>query len=333
MEWPYLLLIVPQLPLLAGWLLDRRFGDPAGLPHPVVGFGKLIAAGERRWNRGAHRMLKGGLLAVGLVVGTWMTTKAIIGLLWLGGLMTFLFEWNPGVWISLVLVFLFETTAVFYSLAGKTLIDEGREVFRAVDRSTEAGRRQVARIVGRDTAALTPQEIRTAALETLAENLSDGVVAPIFWYVVLGVPGMAAYKMVNTLDSMIGYRTERYRRFGCAAARIDDAANWIPARLTALLMIVAAGRPKLMRFVLRFGPRHASPNSGWPEAALAGILDCRFGGPHDYFGETFHKPYIGTNDRPLTTADMQRAIVINRRVEIACIVLAIGFRTLLGGGI
>ncbi len=333
MEWPYLLLIGSQLPLLAGWLLDRRFGDPAGLPHPVVGFGKLIAAGERRLNRGAHRMLKGGLLAVGLVVGTWIITKAIIGLLWLGSLLTLLFEWGPGAWISLILVFLFETTAVFYSLAGKTLIDEVSEVFRAVDRSTEAGRRQVARIVGRDTAALSPQEIRTAALETLAENLSDGVVAPIFWYALLGVPGMAAYKMVNTLDSMIGYRTKRYRRFGCAAARIDDAANWIPARLTALLMVLAAGRPRLMRFVLRFGPQHASPNSGWPEAALAGILDCRFGGSHDYFGETFYKPYIGTNDRPLTTADMQRAIVINRRVEIVCIVLAIGFRTLLCGGI
>ncbi len=333
MEWPYLLLIGSQLPLLAGWLLDRRFGDPAGLPHPVVGFGKLIAAGERRWNRGARRMLKGGLLAVGLVVGTWMTTKAIIGLLWLGSLLTLLLGWGPGAWISLILVFLFETAAVFYSLAGKTLIDEVREVFRAVDRSTEAGRRQIARIVGRDTAALSPQEIRTAALETLAENLSDGVVAPIFWYALLGVPGMAAYKMVNTLDSMIGYRTERYRRFGCAAARIDDAANWIPARLTALLMVLAAGRPRLMRFVLRFGPQHASPNSGWPEAALAGILDCRFGGSHDYFGETFYKPYIGTNDRPLTTADMQRAIVINRRVEIVCIVLAIGFRTLLCGEI
>lgn len=333
MELPYLLLIGSQLPLLAGWLLDRRFGDPAGVPHPVVGFGKLIAAGERRWNRGAHRMLKGGLLAVGLVAGTWMTTKAIIGLLWLGNLLALLFEWGPGAWISLILVILFETAAVFYSLAGKTLIDEVREVFRAVDRSTETGRRQVARIVGRDTAALSPQEIRTAALETLAENLNDGVVAPIFWYALLGVPGMAAYKMVNTLDSMIGYRTERYRRFGCAAARIDDAANWIPARLTALSMLLAAGRPRLMRFVLRFGPQHASPNSGWPEAALAGILDCRFGGPHDYFGETVCKPYIGTNDRPLTTADMQRAIVINRRVEIVCIVLAIGFRTLLCDGI
>ena len=150
-------------------------------------------------------------------------------------------------------------------------------VFEAVDRSLDEGRRQVGRIVGRDTSALSAQEVRTAALETLAENLSDGVIAPLFWYAVLGVPGMMAYKMVNTLDSMIGYRNERYRQFGCIAARIDDVANYIPARLTALLMIIVSGRLSLFRFVGKYGSRHASPNSGYPEAALAGILNCRFG--------------------------------------------------------
>lgn len=287
-------------PLLWGWLLDRIFGDPAALPHPVVGFGRLIAWGERRLNRGSGRQLKGALLAVGSIGLAYGTTWLVA--VWL------LHPW-PVVQGAVA------TLIVFYSLAGKTLIDEVREVFRAVDRSVEEGRRQVARIVGRDTAALTPQEIRTAALETLAENLSDGVVAPIFWYALLGVPGMVAYKMVNTLDSMIGYRTERYRAFGSTAARLDDLANWIPARLTALLMLLAAGRPDRLRFVLRYGPQHASPNSGWPEAALAGVLDCRFGGPHDYFGEPFYKPYIGTNDRLLQTDDMRRAVKINRRVE------------------
>ena len=294
-------------PLLWGWLLDRIFGDPAVLPHPVVGFGKLIACGERRLNRGTHRRLKGVLLAIGCIAGVYATV-------W--GLFRLLAGW-PLVQ-SLVAVVL-----IFYSLAGKTLVDEVREVFRAVDRSVDEGRRQVARIVGRDTAALSPQEIRTAALETLAENLSDGVVAPLFWLALLGVPGMVAYKMVNTLDSMIGYHSERYRAFGCAAARIDDAANWIPARLTALLMLLVAGRPQLLHFVLRFGPQHASPNSGWPEAALAGLLDCRFGGPHDYFGEYFYKPYIGTNDRSLTTADMQRAVAVNRRVEVVCVAIVL----------
>jgi adenosylcobinamide-phosphate synthase len=134
---------------------------------------------------------------------------------------------------------------------------------------------------------------------------------------------MLAYKMVNTLDSMIGYKTERYRDFGCWAAHIDDVANFIPARLTALLMVLAAGKPQLATFVWKNGRKHASPNSGYPEAALAGILDCRFGGPHHYFGQLFDKPYIGSNDRPLTTADMRTAIRVNRTAEILMVLLTI----------
>ena len=168
-------------------------------------------------------------------------------------------------------------------------------------------------------------------METLAENLSDGVIAPLFWYLLLGVPGMLAYKMVNTLDSMIGYKTERYRRFGCFAARLDDAANFIPARLTALLMVLASGRRSLLFFVGKYGNQHASPNSGYPEAALAGILDCRFGGSHNYFGEEISKPYIGSNNRLLSAADMQKAILINRRVEWMMIIVVILTNTWLFG--
>jgi adenosylcobinamide-phosphate synthase len=134
---------------------------------------------------------------------------------------------------------------------------------------------------------------------------------------------MMAYKMVNTLDSMIGYRTERYKDFGCWAARIDDVANYIPARITAVLMVLAAGRPQLVGFVWRNGSKHASPNSGYPEAALAGILGCRFGGPHYYFGELFDKPYIGENARELTTADMQKAVRVNRMAEVLAVILVI----------
>ena len=206
-------------------------------------------------------------------------------------------------------------------MAGTTLIREVREVFLAVDRSLEEGRQQVARIVGRDTSALSAQEVRTAALETLAENLSDGVIAPLFWFAILGVPGMLTYKMINTLDSMIGYKTERYRDFGCWAAHIDDVANYIPARLTALLMAIASPQKGLLRFIWRNGRRHASPNSGYPEAALAGILNCRFGGPHYYFGQLFPKPYIGENERELTTADMKYAVRINRITEVLMVFL------------
>ena len=165
--------------------------------------------------------------------------------------------------------------------------------------------------------------MRTAALETLAENLSDGVIAPLFWFALLGTPGMLAYKMVNTLDSMIGYRTERYKDFGCWAAHIDDVANYIPARLTALLMVIASGKLSLLNFVWKNGRKHASPNSGYPEAALAGILSCRFGGPHYYFGELFDKPYIGENDRELTTTDMHTATRINRLAELLMLALTL----------
>ena len=293
--------------LLIGWLLDLLLGDPQRLPHPIVWFGKTIAFCEHRLNRGTYRKLKGAFVAVGLIALVFVVACLLRSLL---------------SHLSSFLAILFDVIVVFYCLAGTTLIREVRQVFRAVDRSLQEGRAQVARIVGRDTSELSAQEVRTAALETLAENLSDGVIAPLFWLLLLGTPGMLAYKMVNTRDSMIGSRTERYRDFGCWAAHIDDAANYLPARLTALLMILAAGRPSLCRFVWRNGRRHASPNSGYPEAALAGILDCRFGGPHTYFGQLFDKPYIGENDRQLTTADMQKAVRVNRTAEVLMIVLA-----------
>ena len=305
--------IIKLLPLLLAWCLDLIFGDPARLPHLIVGFGKSISFFEHRLNSGQHRMAKGACVAVGLILSAYIATWVLISLL------------TPYIWIKTAV----ETIIIFYCLAGTTLIREVKMVFKALDRSLDAGRRQVARIVGRDTGQLSATEIRTAALETLSENLSDGVVAPLFWYALLGVPGIVAYKMVNTLDSMIGYRNARYKAFGCVAARIDDVTNFIPARLTALLMVIASGQPSLLGFVGKFGCRHASPNSGYPGAALAGALDCRFGGPHDYFGETVHKPFIGENERELTTADMRKAVRINRIAETICVVLAGAVRFLI----
>ena len=304
--------------LLGGWVLDLLLADPSWLPHPSVAFGRWIAWGEHLLNRGRCRRLKG-----------WVFALSSIGL-------AFVLSWLvlavvPG-WASAVLA----TVLVFFCLAGHTLRREVRDVFRALNVSLDAGRRQVSRIVGRDTAALSAQEVRTAALETLAENLSDGVVAPLFWLALLGVPGMVAYKMVNTLDSMIGYRTERYARFGCVVARADDVANFLPARLTALLMLAAdaclrlaaprrhaAGRGgsfgSRLRFVWHYGPCHASPNSGWPEAALAACLQCRFGGTHDYFGQAVAKPYIGHDPRPLTAADLRTSLHISLLAEVLAV--------------
>jgi adenosylcobinamide-phosphate synthase len=306
------------LALLIGWVLDLLFGDPQRLPHPVVGFGRMISWGEHRLNKGAHRQLKGAILAITLILLVFLATF----------LLRYLFSKLPspfgeGMGVRL----LFDIVVIFYCLAGTTLIREVRNVFLALDRSLEEGREQVARIVGRDTSELSAQEVRTAALETLAENLSDGVIAPLFWLALLGTPGMLTYKMVNTLDSMIGYRTERYKDFGCWAARIDDVTNYIPARLTALLMALPHAILNfdfsIFNFIKKNGKNHASPNSGYPEAALAGILNCRFGGPHYYFGELFDKPYIGENDRELTTVDMKKAIRVNRTAEILMVLLVL----------
>ena len=316
--------------LLIGWLLDLFFGDPQKLPHPIVWFGKMIAACEHQYNKGTHRKLKGALIAIGLILFvfaiTWMFRK-ILGIFAL-----FIFDGTrEQIYQIPVLLYIFDALAIFYCLAGTTLIREVRDVFLALDRSLEEGRKQVARIVGRDTSELSAQEVRTAALETLAENLSDGVIAPLFWLAILGTPGMLAYKIVNTLDSMVGYKTERYRDFGCWAAHIDDIANYIPARLTALLMLLYSP-PKLggvrgglnrLKFVRKYARNHASPNSGYPEAALAAILDCRFGGPHYYFDELFDKPYIGTNERPLTTEDMKTAVRVNRMAEVLMVLLTV----------
>lgn len=290
-------------------MLDLLLGDPRRLPHPVVLFGNLIGWIERKWNKGRCRFLKGGVVAVvyplGVLAAGW-------GVAWCAQAV--------GVWCSVLVA----TVFVFYGLANWSLIQEGGEVIRALrEQGLEAGRKRLSWIVGRDTSELTPKEIYTAVLETMAENLSDGVVAPLFYYAIGGFPAMMAYKMVNTLDSMIGYRDERFRQFGCCAARLDDALNYFPARLTALFMAVVAYRRGVFRFILRNCYMHASPNSGFPESAMAGILDCRFGGAHVYHGLLVEKPYIGDNDREVGYADYLKAVQVNQRVTLLAVVLIV----------
>ena len=297
------------IPLVAGYVLDLLLGDPRRLPHPVVLFGNLIGWIERKWNKGRFRFLKGGVVAVvyplGVLAAGW-------GVAWCAQAV--------GVWCSVLVA----TVFVFYGLANRSLIQEGGEVIRALrEQGLEAGRKRLSWIVGRDTSELTSKEIYTAVLETMAENLSDGVVAPLFYYAIGGFPAMMAYKMVNTLDSMIGYRDERFRQFGCCAARLDDALNYFPARLTALFMAVVAYRRGVFRFILRNCYMHASPNSGFPESAMAGILDCRFGGAHVYHGLLVEKPYIGDNDREVGYADYLKAVQVNQRVTLLAVVLIV----------
>jgi adenosylcobinamide-phosphate synthase len=292
--------------LIAGFLLDAFVGDPAWLPHPIVGFGKTIAWFEKRLNKGSYRFVKGACMTILLVGATFASTH--YSLVWSE-------EIHP------ILSFILIALVVFYSLSALTLRKEVKLVFEAVNQSLDKGRTQLARIVGRDTDSLSATQIRTAALETLAENLSDGVIAPLFWFALLGAPGMLSYKMINTLDSMIGYKSERFLYFGKFAARLDDLVNFIPARLTSTLMLVVSGNVSKAGFVLTNGIKHTSPNSGYPEAALAGILGCRFGGPNYYFGKRVEKPYIGVSDKVLDNKDLKKAIAINRRCEISMLLL------------
>ena len=295
------------LPLIAGYLLDLAFGDPRTIPHPVVGFGNMISWAERHFNCGRFRKWKGAVVALSFPLFAGMIGWGItVGTL------------AVGVWCFCIVASVF----VFYGLANHSLIQEGREVIDILKKQgVEAGRRRLSWIVGRDTSELSPKEIYTAVLETMAENLSDGVVAPLFYYALGGFPAMMAYKMVNTLDSMIGYKDERYRQFGCMAARLDDVLNYIPARLTALFMALVAYRPGLFRFIYRYCHQHASPNSAQTEAACAGALGVALAGDAVYFGKVVKKPFIGDGDRPVEPEDIVRA---NRLLYVSAAALCAG---------
>jgi adenosylcobinamide-phosphate synthase len=293
------------------YVADLLLGDPVWLPHPVVAMGHFIARSEKLLNKGTHRIAKGAILTF---TGVALAALSILFI------SRYFYRISPV--FSACLVFLL----VYYFIANRTLIREGGMVFNQLEnQGLEAGRQQLSRIVGRDTSQLSPQQIKTAVLETMSENLSDGVVAPLFWFIVAGLPGMAAYKMINTLDSMIGYKSERYYEFGRVAARLDDVVNFIPARLTALLMALITFNGRALRFIVLYGHQHSSPNSGYPESALAGILNVRFGGPNVYHGQLVEKPFIGENPREITMDDFHRTARINHCICLIMIVLSIVF--------
>lgn len=342
----YTAVAVILLPLLFGYILDLIFGDPISDSHPIVWFGISIDRWERRANKPGLSVQSlrrsGSLMAYVLTSLVFIVIALFFAGVAYGG------SSAPGsVQKSAILIIIVVASAVvFYSLSGTTLRREVRRVFLAVDRSLEEGREQVARVVGRDTSKLSAQQVRLAALETEAESMNDGVVAPLYYYLlgvflgslayvswgaVAGVVALAAlpsafmgaFKMVNTLDSMVGYRTERFVDFGRAAAIQDDNWGYIPARLTAWLMLLSVGKTKRMPFVQKYGRAHLSPNSGYPEAAMAAILDCRFGGPNEYFGVKIFKPYIGENDREIRTDDARRAERVSFRTELLMVVFVV----------
>jgi len=295
------------LPLIIGYILDLIFGDPRNIPHPIIYMGNGISFFDKHFNKNKNRLLKGALTTIFL-------TSLVFILFYLAAF--YLKETNY--YFHLVFTSIF----VFYGLANKSLLQEGIEVFSVLDKEgLVAGRKRLSWIVGRDTKDLSEQEVRLAVLETLSENLSDGVVAPLFFYAIGGVPAMMAYKMINTQDSMIAYKSEKYFLFGKIAAYMDDIANFIPARITGVLMAIVSFKPKAFIFMYKFGRSHASPNSGYPESALAGILNCQFGGAHDYNGVSVSKPYIGTNNRTIINEDINKIKYINHTVCLFSILI------------
>lgn len=308
--------------LLAALALDALAGDPMWLyrrvPHPVVLIGRLIGVLETRLNRpewpdGRRRLL--GVLTVAVVVGV------AAGGGWALAALLRLPEIAAWGWIV-------EAVLASTLIAWRGLDEHVRAVARGLEDGGLAGGRQAVRhIVGRDPDTLDEAGVARAAIESAAENWSDGVGAPVFWFVLLGLPGLVAYKAVNTLDSMIGHRSERYRVFGWAAARLDDLANLIPARLSGLLFCAAAGilpdasGRGAFRTMLRDAASHRSPNAGWPEAATAGALRLALAGPRTYGDEVVRDPWIGDGSRHATAADIRRALR-----------LAAAAQTLLGAG-
>jgi len=288
--------------------LDLAIGDPPWLPHPVRAIGWLIARGERIWRRtGVPARIAG----IGLVLSVLGIAVAVV-------------------WATLVLLPrpLPQIYWAFSLLAIRDLDVQTSAVIAALrGGDADLARQRLARVVGRDTGSLDEPEIVRAACETMAENLSDGVVAPLLYLAAGGPMAMIAYKVVNTLDSMIGYRSERYLHFGWFAARLDDAANWIPARLTAALLWLAALLPGLrftgaVRATFRDGGSQPSPNAGWPEAAMAGALGVRLGGVNFYGGVASNKPFLGDARRALDASIFPRARLAFYFSALAAVILA-----------
>lgn len=297
--------------MLVGFLLDLLIGDPEGWPHPVIWIGKLIATLEKKLRaRGGNLRASAVILTATTILVSMAATAAVLFLLSLAGRIPLMIGMCVISW---------------WALSAKCLAREGRGVAQALRLSLERGRRQVGRIVGRDTSALSEDEIIKATVETIAENTTDGVIAPML-YLILGGPVLAmGFKAASTLDSMVGYLDEKYRDIGWSSAKLDDILNWIPARLTGALMCLSALLCRLdgknaLRVMRRDHANHLSPNCAWSESAAAGALHVQLGGTHLYFGKPVEKPTIGDPDRRVEAEDIEKT---NRLMILSAGILAL----------
>ena len=310
------------LVLLAAMVLDGLVGDPRWLPHPIRWMGLAIEKAEPICRcLPLPLTLSGGLMSAGLILMTGAMGWGLVSL---------------GAWIHPMVGTSLEITLIFYCLSARSLAAAAMGVWRVLMRGSLAqARAAVAMIVGRETTELDEAGVARAAVETVAENLVDGVIAPLFWAALGGAPLALAYKMTNTLDSMVGYKNDRYLAFGKVAARLDDLANWLPARLGVPLISLAAALlnrqgERTWQTARRDGRRHSSPNAGWPEAAFAGALGVWLGGPNRYHGRRVSKPTIGKGQRAVTPADIPRACDLMWLTAMIAALLAVGVRGMLG---
>ena len=286
-------------------ILDALLGEPkqvwSRVPHPAVLMGRLIDYADTRTNHGDNRRMKGLALMVILVVAAYLLGRAI--------------EFIPGIWADVLV------GAVM--LAHKSLVDHVRAVSDALVSSLSEGRRAVAQIVGRDVSGMDEPAVARSAIESAAENFSDGVLAPALWFALLGVPGILIYKISNTADSMIGYRTPRHEDFGWAAARFDDLLNWPAARLTAALFLLAGRVGDGWATIAADARLHRSVNAGWPEAAMSRALGVALSGPRAYHGEMRDFPWVNEQGRrTIGPAEIDAAVTLLWRAWIAVLAIS-----------
>ena len=315
--------LISALPLILGFVLDAAFGDPYSMPHPIRVIGNLIAYLEKYIRKHFQNLQFGGAVLAIIVILCSTGIPAVLLMICYH--------------INLILGIVAESILCYYMLAARCLHDESMKVYRAFqNHDTESARKAVSMIVGRDTAVLDDAGIIRAAVETVAENTSDGVTAPLFYMAIGGAVGGCFYKAVNTMDSMLGYQNEKYVNIGRFPAKFDDILNLIPSRLTALLMIAVCPVLKLdsrnaYRIWKRDRRKHASPNSTQTESVCAGALHIRLAGDAYYFGELHQKEYIGDDDRPVGNEDIRRTNRLMYLTAILMLIIAVIIRILIFG--
>lgn len=319
-------IFIAVLPMLTGFILDCIIGDPYRLPHPVRLIGKIISQLEKM----IRKKMKNNLIAGGIILN--LTTVFLSGGVSFA-VLYICYHWNK--WLGTAV----ESVMCFQLIAAKCLKTESMKVYRAIEKNDiEGARKAVSMIVGRDTDVLDEKGIIRAAVETVAENTSDGVTAPLFCIMLGGAPLGFAYKAANTLDSMVGYKNEKYREIGFFSAKLDDVLNFIPSRVTALIMIAASpvlglSGKNAFKIWRRDRRKHASPNSAQTESACAGALMVRLAGDAYYFGELHKKPYIGDACRDIENRDIVRANRLMYGASIAVLVIGAVLRAVIFGGI